>query len=123
MHAVVLYLGRILFGGYFIMGGYNHFANLTMMAGYSQSKGVPAAKAAVGVTGILLLIAGVSTLFNFYPVIGLSALILFLVPVTVVMHAFWKVQDPMAKMGERVNFMKNLALLGGALILLAGFLS
>lgn len=123
MHEVVLYLGRILFGGYFLMGGYNHFANLQMMAGYTQSKGVPAAKAAVAVTGILLLIAGVSALFNFYPVVGLSALIIFLVPVTFLMHAFWKVQDPMAKMGERVNFMKNLALLGGALILLAGFLS
>jgi putative oxidoreductase len=123
MHAVVLYLGRILFGGYFIMGGYNHFANLTMMAGYTQSKNVPVAKAAVAFSGLLLLIGGFSTFFNFYPIVGLSALILFLVPVTFLMHAFWKVQDPMAKMGERVNFMKNLALLGGALILLAGFLS
>ena len=34
------------------------------------------------------------------------------------MHAFWKVQDPMAKMSERVNFTKNMALLGAALILL-----
>lgn len=123
MHTVVLYLGRILFGGFFVVSGYNHFANLQMMGGYTQSKGVPASKAAVAVTGIMLFVGGISTLFNFYPVIGLSALILFLVPVTFIMHAFWKVQDPMAQMGERVNFMKNLALLGGALILLAGFLS
>jgi uncharacterized membrane protein YphA (DoxX/SURF4 family) len=123
MHSLVLYLGRILFGGYFIMSGYNHFANLQMMAGYSQSKGVPAAKAAVAVTGLLLLIAGICTLFNFYPEVGLIALVVFLVPVTFLMHAFWKVQDPMAKMGERVNFMKNLALLGGTLLLMSGFLS
>ena len=121
MHTAVLYLGRILFGGYFIMSGYNHLANLTMMAGYTQSKGVPAPKAAVALTGILLLIGGISVLLNFYPVVGLVALIVFLIPVSFLMHAFWKVQDPMAKMGERVNFFKNLALLGGVLILLSGY--
>jgi putative oxidoreductase len=123
MHTALLYLGRILFGGYFIMGGYNHLANLGMMSGYTQSKGVPAPKPAVAVTGLLLLIGGITTLFNFYPEVGLIALVIFLVPVTFLMHAFWKVQDPMAKMGERVNFMKNLALLGGTLLLLSGFLS
>ena len=121
MHNVILYLGRILFGGFFIMSGYSHFAKLKMMAGYTQSKGVPAANVAVAVTGLLLLIGGISTLFNFYPEIGLIALIVFLVPVTFTMHAFWKVQDPMARMGERVNFTKNLAILGGALLLLSGF--
>jgi putative oxidoreductase len=123
MQTVVMYLGRILFGGFFIMSGYNHFANLQMMAGYTQSKGVPASKAAVAGTGLLVLIGGISTLFNFYPVVGLTALVLFLVPTTFLMHAYWKIQDPMAKMGERVNFMKNLALLGGTLILLSGLLN
>ncbi len=123
MHAVVLYLGRILFGGYFIYSGYNHFAHLGAMAGYTQSKGIPAAKVAVVVTGILLFIGGISTLFDIYPVVGLAALIVFLVPVTFLMHAYWKVSDPMGKMGESVNFRKNLALLGGALILLSAYLS
>jgi hypothetical protein len=35
------------------------------------------------------------------------------------MHPFWKVQDPAVKMGEMVNFMKNIALLGTVFILLA----
>lgn len=123
MQPVVLYLGRILFGGYFIMAAYNHFANLQMMAGYAQSKGVPAAKPAVAGTGLLLLIGGISTLFNIYSVVGLAAIILFLVPTTFMMHAFWKIQDPMAKMGERVNFMKNLALLGATLLLLSALIA
>lgn len=122
MQTVAMVLGRILFGGFFIYSGYSHLANLGMMAGYAQAKGVPAAKPAVAFTGLLLLIGGISTLFNFYPMIGLIALVLFLIPTTFMMHAFWKIQDPMAKMGERVNFMKNLALLGGTLMLLSGFL-
>jgi len=47
------------------------------------------------------------------------ALVLFLLPVTYMMHAFRKIQDPMVKMGEMVNFMKNHALLGAVLILLS----
>ena len=123
MQTAVLDLGRILFGGFFIMSGYNHFARLGMMAGYSQSKGVPAANIAVAATGVLLLIGGISVLFNLYPVIGLAALVMFFVPVTFMMHPYWKIEDPMAKMGERVNFTKNIALLGATLILLSGYLN
>lgn len=119
MESTISILGRLLLGGYFVYSGFNHFAMINMMAGYAQSKGVPAPKAAVGFSGLLLLIGGLSILLGAYPTIGIIALALFLVPVTFMMHAFWKVQDPMAKMHEMVNFMKNVALLGAALTLLA----
>ena len=38
---IVLLVGRILFGGFFIMSGLNHFQNLGMMSGYAESKNVP----------------------------------------------------------------------------------
>lgn len=119
METTLLYLGRIIFGGYFILGGINHFTKLEMMSGYAQSKGAPSPKLSVAISGLLLLIGGVSILLNVLPSIGLILLILFLLPVTFVMHAPWKVQDPQAKMGETVNFMKNIALVGAVLILLA----
>ena len=119
MESDVLYLGRILFGGYFLYSALGHFSKLSMMAGYAQSKGIPAPKLAVAGSGILLVIGGLSVIFNVYPLVGLASIILFLVPVTFLMHAFWKVQEPMAKMGEMVNFTKNLALLGAVVILLA----
>jgi uncharacterized membrane protein YphA (DoxX/SURF4 family) len=119
METTVLYLGRILFGGYFIYGGFNHFKMLDMMSGYAQSKGVPMPKLMVAFSGLLLFIGGLSVLFNVQPGVGLVALVLFLIPVTLSMHAFWKIQDPAVKMGEMVNFMKNIALLGSVFILLA----
>jgi uncharacterized membrane protein YphA (DoxX/SURF4 family) len=119
METTILYLGRILFGGYFVFSGINHFKSLGMMAGYAKSKGTPLPKFSVASSGLLLLAGGFSVLFNVLPVIGYAALILFLIPVTFVMHAFWKIQDPMAKMGEMVNFMKNIALLGAVLMLAA----
>ncbi len=119
MSDALWYAGRLLLGGYFLQGAYNHFTKVGMMAGYSQSKGVPLPKPAVIVTGVLLLVGGLSVLFNLYTEIGLIALALFLIPVTLWMHAYWKVQDAGARVGERVNFYKNLALLGAVLILLS----
>jgi len=119
MQTALVYLGKILFGGYFLMNAFNHFSNLSMMSGYVQSKGIPAAKLAVLGSGLLLLAGGISVIFNLFPLIGLGALVLFLLPVTFMMHAFWKVQDPQARMGEMVNFMKNIALLGAVLMLLS----
>jgi putative oxidoreductase len=119
MNTTLLYLGRIILGGYFILNGINHFRMLEMMSGYAKSKGAPLPKLSVSFSGLLLLIGGVSILFNLFPVLGLASLIIFLVPVTLIMHAFWKTEDAQAKMGEMVNFMKNFALLGAVIMLLA----
>ncbi len=119
METTLLYLGRILFGGYFAYNGLNNLRMLDMMSGYAKSKGAPMPKLSVAFSGVLLIVGGLSVLFDILPGFGLIALALFLVPVTFIMHAFWKIQDPMAKMGEMINFTKNIALLGAVLILLA----
>jgi len=112
-------IGRIIVGVYYLFNAANHFMRLEMMAGYAGSKGVPAPKLAVLVSGILLLVGGLSIITGVQPLIGVIALVLFLVPVTFMMHNFWAVQEQTAKMSEMVNFMKNMALLGSALMFLA----
>ena len=59
MNAVFL-IGRIIFGGFFLVNGINHFTMMSMMATYSEAKGVPAAGPAVVVTGLLLIFGGLS---------------------------------------------------------------
>ena len=114
----VFLFGRILFGGFFILGGINHFMHLSMMAGYAGSKGLPAAKPSVVLSGLLIIIGGAGIVLGFHPRAGVACIVLFLVPVTFMMHAYWTEKDPMQQMGQRVNFQKNLALLGAALMLL-----
>ena len=104
-------LGRILFGGYFTLMGVNHFAKKDMLVGYAKSKNVPSPEMAVLGTGVLLLVGGISVLLGM-DTAGATALTLFLVPVSFKMHAFWAETDPMMKMGDMTNFLKNLALLG-----------
>jgi putative oxidoreductase len=116
---IALLIGRIIVGGYFLYGAYNHFTNLKMMAGYAKSKGTPAAEFAIGGTGVLLLLGGASLLLGFHPTIGAILLIVFLLGVSFKMHNFWAIKDPGARMMERVNFTKNMALLGLLLMTLS----
>jgi putative oxidoreductase len=114
----VFVLGRILYGGFFVLGGINHFQNLNMMAGFTASKGVPLAKPAVIVSGLLITVGGLLVILGWHVRIGLACIVLFLVPVTFLMHNYWVETDMMAGINQRVNFQKNVALLGAALMML-----
>ncbi len=107
---IIFIVGRILLGGYFLYSGYNHFANLDHLAGYAKSKNVPMAKEAVGFTGLMMLFGGATVLTGIGMTVGLIVLVVFLGVTSVMMHPFWKVTDPNARMTEQINFTKNLAL-------------
>ena len=112
-------LGRILLGGYFIKNALNHFKNVGALSGYAQSKGVPMAKWSVLLTGLMLFLGGLGILLGVYIQYAVLLLAIFLIVTTFMMHKYWTVSEPMTKMGEEINFYKNLALLGAVLTLLA----
>ncbi len=112
LYNIAFLIGRILIGGFFLMAGFNHFARLNMMAGYAKMKRTPAPTLAVGGTGVLLLLGGASLLLGFHPTIGVILLAIFLLPISFMIHNFWTIQDPQAKMNEMVQFQKNIAILG-----------
>ena len=116
---IIFLIARIVLGLYYLYSASNHFFQVKMMAGYTASKGVPAPVVFVIVTGILLLIGGASILTGYKPTIGIIALVIFFVPVTYVMHNVWTLSDQMMKMVEMVNFLKNIALLASAVMLLS----
>ena len=107
--------GRILFSLIFIVSSLNHFSQGTIA--YAANQGVPMPNIGVPLAGILALVGGLSIAFGYHARVGAVLLMLFLFPVTILMHNFWAVADPaMAKM-QQAHFMKNVALLGGALLI------
>ena len=114
----IFFIGRILLGGYFLFNAYNHLLKSNDLVGYAESKGVMSAKLAVIGSGLLLLFGGYTILSGVRVAAGIAALVLFLIPVTFTMHAFWK-EEGQARMMDKVQFMKNLAILGAVLMLLA----
>ncbi|MCX6454454.1 MAG: DoxX family protein [Actinobacteria bacterium] len=118
MNAIVL-IGRILFGGFFLMSGINHFTKLEAMTGYAKYKKLPAAKLGVLISGLMLVIGGIYIVLGYYADLGALLLAIFLVLAAVIFHNFWKETDATAKQTEMMAFMKDIALAGGALVIFA----
>lgn len=114
----ILLLSRVILGLYFVYNAFNHFKNLNSLSQYAQSKKVPYPKFSVVLTGILLLVGGLTILLGNYIEIGVLALTLFFLPVTFLMHNFWAENDPQMKILQIINFTKNLALWASLLSLL-----
>lgn len=108
-------LGRFLFVAIFLMAGANHFSRQTIA--FAASQGVPLASVTVPLSGILALAGGLSILLGYRARLGAWLIALFLVPVTLMMHKFWAIGDPMMQQIQMVLFMKNVAILGGALLI------
>ncbi len=111
-------LGRVLFGGFFVMNGINHFIQKKALTQYAQSKHIPSPEVAVALSGAVLFVSGLSIVFGIFIPIALLGLIVFLFITSFTMHAFWKDTDAMTKMNNNINFMKNMALLGACLMML-----
>ena len=114
----IFFIGRILLGGYFLFNAYNHLFKTKDLVAYAEMKKVPMAKVSVIVSGLLLLFGGYTIITGVRVTAGIAALVLFFIPVTFTMHAFWK-GEGQARMMDQVQFMKNLAILGAVLMLLA----
>jgi putative oxidoreductase len=111
-------MGRLVFGGFFLYSGVHHFLDTATLAQYAGAKGVPMPEAAVLLSGALLIIGALCVLLGILPRVGLACIILFLAGVTPTMHSFWSVADPQMRQMDMANFMKNLALAGGAMMML-----
>ena len=111
----VVALGRLLYAVIFVMAGANHFSKQTI--GYAASQGVPLASIAVPLSGVLAIVGGLSILLGYRAKLGAWLIVLFLIPVTLMMHKFWTVTDPMMAQIQMVMFMKNVSMLGGALLI------
>lgn len=111
----IVLLGRLLFVLIFLMSGPRHFMSQTI--GYAASQGVPMASIAVPISGLLAIVGGLSVLLGYRAKLGAWLIVLFLIGVTPMMHNFWAVADPMMHQMQMIMFMKNLSMLGGALII------
>ena len=113
--AVLFLIGRLIFGGYFVFNGLNHFLSHAMMVQFAAAKGVPFPELAVTVAGLLLLFGGVSILLGWRPDLGIAAIVLFLLAVTFPMHNFWAETGP-ERTADFINFTKNFAMVGATMM-------
>src|SRR5260370_18065444 len=61
---VALWVGKLGFAAFFVMSGINHLTNTTALTAYAQSKKLPFARAAVVVSGLMMLAGRGPLLFS-----------------------------------------------------------
>jgi putative oxidoreductase len=116
--AIGFLIARVLFGGLLAFQGLNHFQNADAMSGYAQSKGVPAARASVLLSGGMLIFGGLGIVLGVFPAIAAGAIAVFLLITTPMMHDFWAVPEDQQQ-DEMTSFIKNVELLGASVVFLA----
>jgi putative oxidoreductase len=109
-------LGRLLFVAIFLLSSLGNFS--PGVIAYAAHQGVPWAHVLVPLAGILALLGGLSILFGVRARVGALLLVVFLVPVTLIMHRYWGVADPGVARLQQIMFLKNLSMLGGALLIM-----
>jgi len=111
----LLLLGRVLLCLLFLMSGLTfHFTSDAVQ--YAEAHGVPAASLLVPLSGVIAIVGALSIMLGYRAKWGAWLLVIFLIPVTFMMHNFWAIDDPMQRQMQMIMFMKNLGLLGGVLL-------
>jgi putative oxidoreductase len=116
-------LGRLLLAPLFLYAGYNHITSFEKTKGYmTPAMPMPLPDSVVtvllGIACFLLVAGGLLLLFGWQGRVGALFLILFLIPVTLLMHNFWAATGEQAQQ-QLGHFMSNFGLVGGLLFVMA----
>lgn len=110
-------VGRVLLSPIFIMSGLQKIGGWEQTAGYMASKHMPLVPLFLAAAIVLELCGGLSVLLGYRARLGAAALIVFLVPTTLIFHNFWAYTGQEQQM-QMINFMKNMAILGGLFVVM-----
>ena len=112
---IIVLAARVLFALIFVVACPTLL--LPASAQYALQHGVPLAHILVPIAGVIGILGGLSVLLGYHAKIGAWLIVLFLAIVTPTMHNFWAVTDPMVAKDQMAHFLKNISMLGGALLL------
>ncbi|OYR45065.1 DoxX family protein [Halorubrum sp. Hd13] len=110
-------IGRALYGGILAYMAVDGFKNNEKRVSVAEEKGVPMSDVLVPFVTGMLFVANLGVVFWKFPRASAGALIVFFLGTTPSIHDFWTMEGK-ERHGNKINFLKNVALLGGAVMLL-----
>lgn len=112
-------IGHMLLSTMFISGGFKAFQEPGGRTQKVAAAGIPAPRQATILNGAVMTVAGTTLALGIAPKLSAVALIGALIPTTFVGHSFWTETAPQNRMNQQIHFMKNLAMIGGLIAVLA----
>jgi putative oxidoreductase len=111
---------RVLVAAIFMMTGLNIIGS-AVAAHEMATQGFPAGLIPILINAgrALQLIAGTGLIAGIYPRISALALLLFLIPATIIGHAFWRTIGTPMYPAQLINFSKNVGMAGGLIFIMA----
>jgi len=111
---------RVLVAAIFMMTGLNIIGS-AVAAHEMAAQGIPVSLVPVLINAarVLQLIAGTGLILGIYPRISALALLLFLIPATIIGHAFWETIGTPLYPAQLINFSKNVCMAGGLILIMA----
>lgn len=119
MKSALINIGRVLLALYFLLPGINKFAAWDMHVTLMETHGMSMVPALLAIAGITQIGASICLLFNKQVVIcalGLAAMVLL---INLNLHDFWNVYEGVDAKHEIQNFVKNMGIFAGLLLLSA----
>ncbi len=114
-----MFVGRLLIAALFLLSAYGKIVGYSATEAYMASKGLPMIPLLLGLSIVIEIVGGLSLVFGYKIRTMAIILILYLIPVTLTMHDFWMIQDPLQNQLQMYHFFGNLAIMGGLLYVAA----
>ena len=111
-------IGRLLLAAIFLVSGIAKLTDTPGTVAHMTAAGIPYADTLALVAGGAEVLGGIAIAIGLLTRVASLGLILFMIPTTLIFHAFWNAAGE-AHMTQMVNFMKNLAIIGGLAVLMA----
>ena len=111
-------IGRVLLALMFLMAGFSKLGGLEGTAGYIASKGLPMQQLLAIGAAVLELVAAALLIVGWQARWAALALAAFTLLASVLFHNFWALPEAQ-KMMQQQAFMKNIAAIGGLLVVFA----
>ena len=116
--SLAAFVGRIFLALIFVVSGVGKITGYAGTAAYMTSKGLPLVDVLLPLTIAIELGGGLLLALGWKARWAAAALLLFLVPTTLIFHQFWGIDPKLAQM-QKIHFLKNVAIMGGMLMVLA----
>ena len=123
MQSILMGAGRVLLGLYFLLPGIAKFADWERHVALMETHEMAMIPALLAIAGVVQIIGGLSLILNKHVVVCALGFAVMILLINANLHDFWNVYEGVNAERETQNFVKNLAIFAGLLVLAAAHMT